>query len=813
MATILNSGLYPPIVETFLPSFVVTEEEDKLKIYFQVSPFMNINNVKEIHMCIKNQKGNNNLYKLSGIKAISKNDFWYDNEKGLYCFYIHTLKSKDSHLLNDFVIGEFYQIQLRFSKVCEKNKVSEYIPSEDWLAKNTEHFSEWSTVCLVKRINQPVVELQGLEPETKRYIASSFRNIRGNIKFFLENNQDEDPTEFLRTYQIKLKDLKNNVIVYDSGNKYDVSTIDEKIKYELQEGIVYRLYLSYETNNCYSDTYYYDLRLVRSTDTIIDAAIQLELDQDYGRIKVKIRGLEENYIGKFVIKRSSSKDNFTYWEEVDIDYMLNPTSIKYDFNDYTVEAGVWYQYAVCAINTDGEYGVATKSRKILADFEDAFLIGENRILRLSYNINVSDYKRNVVDSKTDTIGSKYAFFSRNAYVNYKSFSLSGLVSSMMDPKNEFYSKDKAYGKSILAYQKYNNGYEIADGYDYFYEKMFREEVLDFLSDGKPKLFKSLTEGNMLVRLMDVSLAPKQELGRLLCDFNSTVYELDDCTFDNYIKYNIYSNDVTQKTIEDNTSIKTKQIEPVFTDNTKFNVIDEIKKNLKISLTLTYEVPDIKWIRITFNGEPKIYKDDASQGLVLDSYASDALIGHKITINNKDVFVSKSYELFEEDLQNTDLQELLIYKTDSNCLIEYSYVSKLKESNNNTEDISNNSYIYNMGLLQCVLKDISSQYDICEELKKVAKSYGKTIVAINSIEIESYNNDAFIIIDAEDYSLTMTEEQKAKVFRHEVGPSGVLSLYDSSKVFKEIKWLEQKSDYVLITAYVTIRIDNSNEGGQ
>ena len=119
----------------------------------------------------------------------------------------------------------------------------------------------------------------------------------------------------------------------------------------------------------------------------------------------------------------------------------------------------------------------------------------------------------------------------------------------------------------------------------------------------------------------------------------------------------------------------------------------------------------------------------------------------------------------------------------------------------------------MGLLQCVLKDISSQYDICEELKKVAKSYGKTIVAINSIEIESYNNDAFIIIDAEDYSLTMTEEQKAKVFRHEVGPSGVLSLYDSSKVFKEIKWLEQKSDYVLITAYVTIRIDNSNEGGQ
>ena len=39
------------------------------------------------------------------------------------------------------------------------------------------------------------------------------------------------------------------------------------------------------------------------------------------------------------------------------------------------------------------------------------------------------------------------------------------------------------------------------------ERQFKLEVLDWLTNGKPKLFKSPTEGNYLVRLMNVNLSP------------------------------------------------------------------------------------------------------------------------------------------------------------------------------------------------------------------------------------------------------------------------------------------------------------------
>jgi len=38
----------------------------------------------------------------------------------------------------------------------------------------------------------------------------------------------------------------------------------------------------------------------------------------------------------------------------------------------------------------------------------------------------------IVENKTDTIGSKYPFITRSGVVHYKEFSLSGLISYHMD---------------------------------------------------------------------------------------------------------------------------------------------------------------------------------------------------------------------------------------------------------------------------------------------------------------------------------------------------------------------------------------------
>lgn len=62
------------------------------------------------------------------------------------------------------------------------------------------------------------------------------------------------------------------------------------------------------------------------------------------------------------------------------------------------------------------------------------------------------------------------------------------------------------------------------------ERYFKLLVLDWLTDGKPKLFRSPTEGNYIVRLLNVSLTPKTELGRMIHEFSCTAYEIADFNY-------------------------------------------------------------------------------------------------------------------------------------------------------------------------------------------------------------------------------------------------------------------------------------------
>jgi len=80
------------------------------------------------------------------------------------------------------------------------------------------------------------------------------------------------------------------------------------------------------------------------------------------------------------------------------------------------------------------------------------------------------------------------------------------------------------------------------------EREFKLAVLDWLNNGKPKLFKSPAEGNYLVRLMNVNLSPEDRLGRMLHTFNCNAYEMDTYDFKNLEKYNIVS-PIEQETLE------------------------------------------------------------------------------------------------------------------------------------------------------------------------------------------------------------------------------------------------------------------------
>ena len=72
------------------------------------------------------------------------------------------------------------------------------------------------------------------------------------------------------------------------------------------------------------------------------------------------------------------------------------------------------------------------------------------------------------------------------------------------------------------------------------ERQFKLDVLEWLTNGKPKLFRSPTEGNYIVRLLNTSLTPTDTLGRMIHSFSSTAYEIDDCTYDNLGVYGFVS---------------------------------------------------------------------------------------------------------------------------------------------------------------------------------------------------------------------------------------------------------------------------------
>ena len=70
------------------------------------------------------------------------------------------------------------------------------------------------------------------------------------------------------------------------------------------------------------------------------------------------------------------------------------------------------------------------------------------------------------------------------------------------------------------------------------ERLFKLDVLDWLNNGENKIFKSPTEGNYIVRLMNVNLTPLDQLGRMLHNFSCQAYESEEYSYENLVKNKI-----------------------------------------------------------------------------------------------------------------------------------------------------------------------------------------------------------------------------------------------------------------------------------
>jgi hypothetical protein len=120
--------------------------------------------------------------------------------------------------------------------------------------------------------------------------------------------------------------------------------------------------------------------------------------------------VEKTVSGNFVLLRTLDG---TVWETIHKFALLGDKLSRWSWKDFTVEQGKTYTYAIQEYNDYGLYSDKVLSKEIYVDFEDAFLFDGEKQLKIKYNPKVNSFKTDHLESKVETIGSKFPFIFRN----------------------------------------------------------------------------------------------------------------------------------------------------------------------------------------------------------------------------------------------------------------------------------------------------------------------------------------------------------------------------------------------------------------
>lgn len=351
----------------------------------------------------------------------------------------------------------------------------------------------------------------------------------------------------------------------------------------------YSVVIQYYTKNQYYDSEEYTLQIASYDATpfkpifTFKSAVLDDNSQTSGK-KTKIATEEDGYVtltitsnalpaGYLYIKRATSLDNFKKWELLSC--TKNSGIIDRTIVDKTVGSLVRYRYSVqYMIKKNGQwtetkfsktYDLKSSFYDVYPDFHDIFLLRGDKQLAIRYNDQVTSYNQVINRQVINTLGSKYPKFAENAQMNYKKITISGLLTAESD-FNRTFLNERDFAADMNAYDKemdgvynvrndtladgdrkylsistltspdtYNITHNLAQTTDHdlypkdnwWWERKFRDTALDWLNDGEPKLFRSMTEGNMAVMLTDITLSPNAQLGRRIYNVSMTAYEIGD----------------------------------------------------------------------------------------------------------------------------------------------------------------------------------------------------------------------------------------------------------------------------------------------
>lgn len=499
--------LYPVIVENSIPAF---PEETEVQIPF----YLNRGNTSdEVYSCEVNICS---IYGrvLKTIKAnlgipLNSNQFFADIPRMSF----------------EFSPGTYYKFQIR---ILGENSKTEYSP--------------WSTMTIGKCIKSPKILIEGYEEKDSSIIFDQINFYMGCFSY--EKDIISSAIDKPSKYCFSIIDEQRNIIDttdwkyhnFEQDNLNEFKFYDQYIpKVSMNDNKIY--YLKYEV---ITENQYYTSTSINITSEFLypipEEEFGLKLsaaaDNDNGCINLTITALDPNKVlnGEYIISRFNGKNEWQDFFQFKMISNINPIIKK---KDWWVEQGIEYQYSLQKVN---QHNIRTQrflSEKVVCNFEDMFLSDNERVLKIQFSPEVSSFKAHIIESKVDTIGSKYPFIFRNGNVNYKEFPIGGKISYLMD-KDFLFMNNKD-----LNLLEDDNMFDIEKipttnltSENIKRERIFKLNVLDWLNNGKPKLFKSPAEGNYIVKLMNVSLSPENALGRMIHSFSSTAYEIADNSYQN-----------------------------------------------------------------------------------------------------------------------------------------------------------------------------------------------------------------------------------------------------------------------------------------
>lgn len=594
--------LYPPIVDSSMPAFPVqpvsiadeTLDGGSCEIFFSLSKFNVSSDVASVQVSIKKQSTGENVVKREDDEAGTNPrlfratgiilDVPVTQILGVDNLYKIELKSSNLKTIVEnideeetayrgWIPGTLYQVQIRLSGINYADEIQP-IGQEAWLNANANMFSEWSTICIVKAISQPYIKSKSLTyvdglstiifdssdyDDTQRYSIKS-------TNLLLEYYKLREDNEPLYSYRVSLYAntlptpgqsqptlLEKSDIIYVGQNE-DYKQLNYVFKYDIQDEVNYGILIEYETKAEYtqsigilitgdidedSGTTPLDLYTVENNSQGYLVGSSESLEADEGRVLLLIYGQHQG-ANEYVISRSDSRTNYQIWDDIRI-MSFSSGDVNVIIADYTIESGIFYKYRLQLIDGSTRKVPKVTSNPIIREFDYCFLLGKNnKQLKLKFDNNMNNFNINVKDVIQETFD-VFPNISRLGSMRYKSFPVSGLISFNMDENHLFATKAEIYGTTdsttIQAYESRETT-RSNQPYNYYYERGFRNKVMEFLYSDEPKLFKSPTEGNVLVRLTNISLSPNDSLGRLIYSFNSTGTEIADNTVDKLKKYKI-----------------------------------------------------------------------------------------------------------------------------------------------------------------------------------------------------------------------------------------------------------------------------------